>query len=117
MSLAETNIYERRRFPRFPFREPIQYQLKNSHRFGGCLAGDISEGGIRVNFNDFIPLDTHIIVQVFLTMGRMVECIGRVVWVQKLPFSDRYQAGLEFIDSDSSAEAKKEIRHFVSHAL
>ncbi len=116
MEEINTNRYERRRFPRLSFREPVQYELKDSHRFGGCLAGDLSEGGIRINFNDFIPLKTKMVVQVFLAMGRMVECTGHVVWVQKFPFSDRYQAGLEFADSDSGSEAKKEISRFVSHA-
>ena len=114
--MEEIKNFERRRFPRLPFHEPVQYQLKDTHRFGGCLAGDISEGGIRVNFNDFIPLKTQIAVQVFLTLGRMVECVGHVVWIQKFPFSDRYQVGLAFLDGDSSAEAKKEIAQFVSHA-
>ena len=114
--MQESDAKDRRRFTRVFFREPVQYHFHESGRFGGCLAGDISEGGIRVNFNDFIPLGKEIRLEIFVTMYRMIECIGRVVWVQKLPFSDRYQAGVEFIDSDSSADVKNSIRQLVSSA-
>ena len=110
--LEQTNI-ERRRHKRVAFREPVQYHLPIQSNHGGCLAADISEGGIRINFNDFVPLDSEMIFQVFLSATKAVRCVGRVMWVQKLPFSDRYQAGLKFSDDDATTDSNGKLRQFI----
>ena len=111
-SLEQTGI-DRRRHRRVEFREPVQYQLPSQNNYGGCLAADISAGGIRINFNDFVPLNAELVFQVFLNAVKSIRCVGRVVWVQKFPFSDRYQVGVQFRDDDATQESKKAIHQFI----
>ena len=109
----EMDTIERRDCRRIQFREPVQYQYKDPSQFGGWLACDISEGGIKVNMNDFVPLDTEISLQVPLANGKTIDCLGRVVWVQKLPFSDYYQAGLKFEVVDSIVEVQNDLHQYI----
>jgi len=87
---------ERRQFNRVMLDEPVRYQLKDPAQFGGCISCDIGKGGIRININDFIPLNTELALEVQLSSEQIVDRRGKVVWVEKLRFSDRYQAGIEF---------------------
>lgn len=100
---------ERRNFKRIRFDRPVRFQFKDPSCFGGCLSQDISAGGVRVNFNDFVPLWTELTLRIQLAGERIVECKGCVVWVAKLPFMDRYQIGLEFERGDSFWETRKAI--------
>ncbi len=94
--MNENNVRERRQFSRIRLDEPVRYQLKDPTQFGGCLSCDIGAGGIRISVNDFIPLNTELALQVHLSSKRVVDRKGRVVWVEKFRFADRYQAGVEF---------------------
>jgi hypothetical protein len=98
---GEHTIDERRSFPRLRHAEAVQFQFKNPRYFGGCLSCDLSEGGARLRLNDFIPLNTQLILQIRLAAERVVDCVGRVVWVQKERYGDSYQVGLEFSDAPS----------------
>ncbi len=104
---------EKRVEPRVSFDESVQFQFKDPQKFGGCLACDISESGIRVYVNDFIPLNTELMLQMQLPSKNMVDCVGRVVWVTEVPYSSRYQAGLEFVNNEASHETKKEIGQYI----
>lgn len=92
------SIEEKRRFPRRQFKEAVNYHLRETQDFGGCLAADLSTGGIRINFNEFVPLNTEIQVQIHPQgSSKVLDLIGKVVWVSEIPFSERYQIGLQFI--------------------
>lgn len=106
-------VQERRKFKRKEFREPVQFQFADPAQFGGSLAYDLSEGGIKMNFNDFVPLDTKIGLQVRLDSQKVIDCIGHVVWVQKYPHMECYQAGLEF-DVMDPAISRTEIHEFIN---
>lgn len=104
------NTEEKRLFRRVSCSQPVHFQFKDPSRFGGCLSRDLSEGGIQINLNDFVPLGTELILQIQLAPEKAVECVGRVVWVRGLPLMDRYQAGLEFLQSGFLWDSRKEIR-------
>ncbi len=111
MFIDETKV-EKRRFRRVRFSEPVHYQLKETSRFGGCLSLDISEGGMKINFDDFIPLNTEIALQLKLTgIPRIIDLLGKVVWLQQVPFSERYHVGLRFEQSDHVSH--EEIREYI----
>ena len=112
MFIEEPAVIEKRRFPRARFRDPVNYHTGEASGFGGCLAFDISEGGIKVNFNDFLPINTEMILQMKLNkVSRIVEANARVVWVQQVAYSDQYQMGLQFTKSDPISQ--EEIRSYV----
>lgn len=112
MFIEEPVVTEKRRFRRVQFRDPVSYRTSDINGFGGCLAYDISEGGMKINFNDFVPIDNEMILQMRLNkIPKVVETTARVVWVQQVPYSDRYQMGLQFTESDPIAQ--EEIRSYV----
>ncbi len=113
MPEENANIEEKRLFRRVSCGQPVHFQSKDPAQFGGCLSRDLSEGGIQINLNDFIPLGTELNLQIQLAPERAVECVGRVVWVRGLPLMDRYQAGLEFLQGGFLWDSKKEIRGLV----
>lgn len=112
MLIEESVRTDKRRFARARFQEAVGYQLKEVSHFGGCLACDISEGGLRVHFNDFIPIGSEVLLQMKLrSASKVFDLVGQVKWLQRVPYSDRYQMGLEFVKADSVSQ--EEIRRFV----
>jgi c-di-GMP-binding flagellar brake protein YcgR len=112
--LEEHNVEERRRFHRLRHAQPVRFQFKDPSRFGGCLSCDLSEGGIRVHLNDFVPLYTELTVQIRLADESIVDCTGRVVWIEKDRFGDYYRAGLEFAGGGSIVLSQRKIHRFLS---
>jgi hypothetical protein len=104
-----------REFRRIVHSEPVHYRFNDSSRFGGCVARDLSEGGIRVRLNDFVPLNTRLTLSIPLTKDNVVECAGRVVWVEKSRFGEYYQAGLDISDDEAALVNQKKIYGFLSH--
>jgi len=104
---------EKRIFKRIRFNEAVHFEHTNAFHFGGTLANDLSEGGLRINFSDFVPLGTELSLQITLTNDRVVDLKGHVVWVEKKRFSDQYEAGIEFERSDYLIDAKRKIHRFV----
>jgi hypothetical protein len=110
----QRDVSEKRVFPRGHFSNPVEFRTRGSALSGGCLPSDISQGGIRVNLNMFVPLNAELNIQIQLGLEKVVACSGRVVWIRKVPFSERYQAGLKFLEDDVLANAKNEIGHFIN---
>lgn len=105
MTVEGGQIIERRRHKRVRLNDPIQYQFKETSRFGGCIVRDLSEGGMRVNFEDFLPLHAEMVLQVKLqNIPKVVDLTGQVVWSQRIPFSERYQIGLQFVSVDPGCQ-------------
>lgn len=104
---------DHRMYKRIKLSEPVRFSFKDPSRFGGCLSYDISEGGVKVRFNEFVPLGTELIMSITLASNRVVECIGKVVWVKQIPFTEHYQVGLEFENLDSVVETRSRIHHFI----
>ena len=112
MFIDEKIIAEKRRFKRVQFRDPVKYHFRDISNFGGCLAYDISEGGMRINFFDFVPVNTEMNFQLKLSsIPKLIDVTGRVVWLQQVPYSDRYQIGLQFTEPDTLS--REEIRSYV----
>lgn len=107
------NASERRVFPRVTFDTPVEFRARGTALSGGCLSRDISQGGIRVNLNTFVPLNAELDIQIQLGSEKVAAGGGRVAWIRKVPFSERYQAGLKFLEDAVSANARNEIGHFI----
>jgi len=110
---GEMETAEKRRYRRIELRQPIQFQSQSSPLGGGSLSCDLSEGGVRVDMFDFLPLGTELTLQVRLAPEKIVEYVGRVVWARKYPFADRYQVGVEFSEDKSFLAAKRQLHGFL----
>jgi len=103
-----------REYTRIRFREPVEFRLRDPQSFGGCLAQDISEGGIRIMLNEFVPLNTEVAFQLkFGEKSQVVELKGHVVWIQQAPYSERYHVGLEFDQTTFFPKSKERIHKYV----
>ena len=88
---------EGRKYPRVPFKKGVKCQLQGVEASTGELAQDLSEGGIRIRSNEFIPVGQEISVGIQLKdSDEVIEVIGRVVWVRFVPYTEVYQLGIEF---------------------
>jgi Tfp pilus assembly protein PilZ len=75
----------------------VRYEMKSTREFGSALACDISEGGLRLNFNKFIPSNTDFLLQLNLpSAAKIINAVGKVMWAQRIPHSERYQLGISF---------------------
>lgn len=108
-------IEDKRVAKRVLFKEAVRYELKDPAYFKGCVAYDLSESGVRLRLTEFLPLHTEVIMNTRLENGQVIECMGRIVWISQIPFSEHYQAGIEFVQPELIVESKNKIRQFVTH--
>jgi hypothetical protein len=107
---------EHRKSYRLKFTNPVLFQSLNERDFGGSIGCDISEGGVKLNLAQFIPVGTELSLQIEFSKDNVCHCTGRVMWVEVLPMVERYRVGIEFDSVDSPVEFKKELQHRVKLA-
>ena len=111
-SLDTTPIEERRRWPRLRVYSPVKYRFLKEERFQCCITCDISEGGAGLLLDNPLPRGTCLYFQIKLhDMPHPASGIARVVWASKDAFSEKYRAGLEFLEI--SGASRNEISVFV----
>lgn len=93
----------RRQYQRFPFYESVGFQRRDDAPAEGSLSEDISLKGVKLNVNEFIPLNTILELQIHIPgQARMVFVNAKVVWVRESPKRvDGWQVGLEINDNGS----------------
>ena len=122
--MVEKRVAERREF-----REAVQYQVVESFRLDregarsesrrqaaqrrGCIGVDLSEAGLRLYADDFVPLNKEMLVSFHLQNRDFVELTGKVVWVQKIPHGEYFHIGLKFEDSDLQVQSKGALQRFL----
>lgn len=110
----EPDVHSNRRtHPRVHFSEAIQFEQINHHYFGGSVGLDISKGGLRIRFNDYVAVGTELSLQISLPDQEIIECTGTIKWEAKEPFNDAYQAGIEFAASENVIDSKEKIHHYI----
>ncbi|MCA9399822.1 MAG: PilZ domain-containing protein, partial [Candidatus Omnitrophica bacterium] len=100
---------EKRQYRRARYAEPLECQFPDPSRYGGALSCDLSAGGLRMKYHDFIPLGTELTVNVPTESNKIVECQGKVMWASKMPLTDWYEIGLKFTEDGSGVMTRKKI--------
>ena len=95
---------DKRRYQRFPFCESVGYHRREELPLEGSLSEDISRMGLKLNVNEFIPLNTTLELQIHIPGQVQVVFIqAKVVWVREHSQRvDAWQVGLQLIEKDSS---------------
>jgi hypothetical protein len=106
---------ERRIAQRVLFKEAVRYELTDPACFKGCVAYDLSESGVRLRLTEFLPLGTQVVLSIRLKEGKLVECMGRIVWISQIPFMDHFKAGVEFLQPELIQMEKRKIRQFITY--
>ncbi len=111
---GEETVQNHRRFRRVIFREPYQLVTDRGESLGASVAFDLSVGGIRLRTEDFLPVNSRVSIRFSCSDNRVVNLNGRVAWVQKVPHSDIYQAGLEFDESEQDLFSRAMLSDFIN---
>ncbi len=112
MFFDDNNQDNRRSVPRVSFREPVSFRFSEEEEAGGCLSQDLSEKGLKINLNHFVRPQTSLSLNFRLREASdLMTMNGRVAWAHRIPFSDRYQVGIEFRNTNDHSQ--QNIRQFV----
>ena len=93
----EVRQEEKRRFPRIGLKTPLRYQIRGTHEFNNSVTDDISLGGISFRNDKYIAPLTNLMLEIKV-LSRVLNPIGKIVWMSPLPHSDRYHYGIEFLE-------------------
>ena len=75
---------------------------------------DISESGLRMTTYEFLPLNLKLVMKMPLMIGsKAVQGVCRVVWTRKAGFSEKYDAGVEFVNLNQKDDTR--IAKFILH--
>ncbi|MFP4472247.1 MAG: PilZ domain-containing protein [Candidatus Omnitrophota bacterium] len=104
---------EQRRYKRVPFRRPVRFRMEHGKINESCVSRDLSEGGLRIRAEHFIPLREQIFTQFPLEGAHQVHLEGQVVWARRIPHSDSYLIGVEFGEKDINACPRDKIQRYI----
>lgn len=108
-------ILGKREYQRMRYPIPVRFGAEAS-RFQDTLMKDMGAGGIRLLSREFLPVDSKVKLEFFLTpASEALLAVGKVVWIQKLPYSYQHEVGIQFLDI--SETNRKRIRHFVEQNI
>ena len=111
-------VEEKRKFKRLDSTFPIQY--RNLRKAGvmpaGSITRNLSEGGVSFNASEFVSLACRLVVEISLpNVARPVKAISKVAWIRKVPSSDQYELGNQFLEI--SKEDRAHITNFMKQSL
>ena len=109
---------EKRRFQRLESALPLQY--KNLRKSGvpssGSLTRNLSEGGVCFKTGEFISLACRLVLEISLpTNPKPIKAISKVAWIRRIPSTDQYELGNQFLDM--TKEDKAIISNFINGAF
>ena len=102
----------RRRAQRITAKLTTRYELRPEKKYANVLTQDISESGIRMLSDGFIPRMSRVAVQINLSPHKLVELNGEIKWSRRVAYSNYYQTGLEF--KDLSPDTKRSIAEYIA---
>lgn len=113
-----STVDDKRRHQRVASELPIQY--KNLRKPGDApfasSTRNLSEGGVSFKTGEFISLACRMVVEIILpTVSKPIKAITKVAWIRKIPTSQQYELGNQFLDM--AKEDKKHISAFVNRVM
>ena len=101
---------DKREYIRKDFECPLQIRaltMEGTQFMRNSFSNNISEIGLGITSFDFFAVNKKMHLQVFSSAWViLLEMIGRVIWVKRLPFQDRFKIGIEFVDASESSMQK-----------
>jgi hypothetical protein len=113
-----TSVDEKRRFLRKDFSFPMQY--RNLRKVGvlpiGSITRNLSEGGVCFKSSEFISLACRLVVEISLpNTTKPIKAISKVAWIRKVPSSDQYELGNQFLEI--TKEDKAQVVSFMNQVV
>ncbi len=96
-------MQEKRQHSRINVSFPVECKSLPSRKYNYTVSKDLSVGGIRIICNNLIAKNELLKVSINLIKS-VVDLTAKVSWCSKERFSERYLAGLEFIDVNLASQ-------------
>lgn len=87
---------EKRLFPRINIKLPLRYRLVGARDIHETRIKDVSVVGLGFVAEKFIAPDANLRLELAVPL-KVINPTGKVVWAHRIPHSDRYRVGIEFI--------------------
>jgi hypothetical protein len=93
----DEGLKRNRRHTRKKMAGEVSYKDDKKQSFGGCIAKDVSESGACIKIGEFFPVGTVLELS-FKMPSSTGPCHvrGKIRWINKLPYGEQWEAGLEF---------------------
>jgi c-di-GMP-binding flagellar brake protein YcgR len=88
---------EKRRYPRVNVSFPVECNFLAKKNYFYTVSKDLSVGGVRILTNDFLPRGDFLKLHINL-INKIIGLKAKVVWCNKERISERYSAGLQFVE-------------------
>ncbi len=115
MSVARA-VKERREYFRKNSDFPVQSRQMLQESTGtihNSMTLDFSESGLQLSSFHFYPVNSRMILDIFpLYDMEPIRSVGRVVWIEQVPYQERYKIGIEF--SEMNDERRDHLKQIVS---
>ena len=94
----------------------MEINAQQAHFIRNSFSLDMSEAGLSLLSFDFYPVNERIRLTVFSNAWiKLIETMGRVVWVKQLPHQRKYRVGVEFIET--SEDTLQKIKKLMTKGL
>ena len=108
--MIDKSIEERRTCPRAGISFPVECKPLSCSKYFCTVCKDLSVGGIKIVSCDFIPKNSLLKLQVNL-IDTVVDLKANLVWCNKERLSERYSAGLKFVEIND--KGRKALSHLL----
>jgi Tfp pilus assembly protein PilZ len=82
----------------------------------GSIARNLSGGGVCFQTSKFVSLASRLVVEISIpTSMKPIRAISKVAWIRRMPASDQYELGNQFLEI--TKEDKNNILNFVNQSL
>jgi len=108
----------KRRFRRICSGVPVQFKnLRMPTEIpSDTVTRNLSEGGVCFEASKFISLACRLVVEISIpTSPKPIKAISKVAWIRKIPSSEKYELGNQFLEI--TKEDKQHVLNFVNESL
>ncbi len=78
---------------------------ENPGRIETAVVKNISRGGIKIRFDNFVPLENRLYIYLPLPSHQTIEAQVVPAWIVELPHLGKYEMGVRFVNIKSEDEA------------
>jgi c-di-GMP-binding flagellar brake protein YcgR len=121
-SKSEECMDERRRKPRINEENKVTITVISGEenipkkRINYYLSKNISESGIGIHANVFLPVNTQIKIEVTLKDShKIITAFAKVIWIKRFSTNDFCEAGLKFFNT--SNEMIQQLKDYISSKI
>ena len=87
-----------RKHDRTDMKAEVWYRQDASRSFGGCVAEDVSENGVKLKVGEFFPPGTILELQFKLPLSPTAFIVkGKVTRIAKLPYNEQWELGVDLL--------------------